>query len=88
MTTLATLATVIDPGAVQPPGTEGLVSIMSWVKWLALALAVAGLMVGGAMMTVQSRRGEGGEHVGRLGGTLAGVVVISAAAALVGFLAT
>ena len=56
--TLATLATVIDPGAVQPPGTEGLVSIMSWVKWVALALAVAGLMVGGAMVNAElwSRR--------------------------------
>ena len=88
MTTLAALATVIDPGAVQPPGTEGLVAIMSWVKWVALALAVVGLISGGAMMTIQHRRGEGGELVGRLGGTLSGVVVISAAAALVGFLAT
>jgi hypothetical protein len=39
------------------------------------------------MMAVQSRRGEGGELVGRLGMALGGVVVISAAGALVGFLA-
>ena len=34
-----------------------------------------------------ARRGEGGEHVGKIGMSLAGVIVISAAVALVGFLA-
>jgi hypothetical protein len=39
-------------------------------------------------MAIQSRRGEGGEHVGKIGMALGGVIVISAASALVGFLAT
>ena len=34
------------------------------------------------------RRGEGGEHVGKIGMALGGVIIISAAAALVGFLTT
>lgn len=31
------------------------------------------------MMGINSRRGEGGEHVGKIGMALAGVIVISAA---------
>lgn len=77
---------VPNPDAIQPPGTEGFTAIMGWVKWVALAICVIGLIVAGAMMAVQSRRGEGGEHAGKIGMALGGVVVISAAASLVGFL--
>ena len=49
-------------------------------------MGLLGLIAAGAMMAIQSRRGEGGEHVGRIGMSLAGVIVIGAAAALVGFL--
>ncbi|RCK70113.1 hypothetical protein DT076_07910 [Desertihabitans brevis] len=76
-----------DPTAQQPPGTEGLNTILGWGKWVALAVCILGLFAAGALMAVQSRRGEGGEHVGKLGWALAGVVVISAAASIVGFLA-
>lgn len=75
-----------DPQA--PPGTEGFVSIMGWARWVALAICILGLVAAGAMMAIQSRRGEGGEHVGKIGMALGGVIVISAAGALVGFLAT
>ena len=74
------------PNPVQPPGTEGFTSIMGWAKWVALAVCVLGLIAAGALMAIQSRRGEGGEHVGRIGMALGGVIVISAAGALVGFL--
>ena len=77
---------VPDPNPVQPPGTEGFTSIMGWAKWVALAVCVLGLIAAGALMAIQSRRGEGGEHVGRIGMALGGVIVISAAGALVGFL--
>jgi hypothetical protein len=74
----------VNPSA--PPGTEGFTAIMGWAKWIALAVCILGLMAAGAMMAIQSRRGEGGEHVGKIGMALAGVIVISAAATLVGFL--
>ena len=77
---------VADPNPVQPPGTEGFTSIMGWAKWVAHAVCVLGLIAAGALMAIQSRRGEGGEHVGRIGMALGGVIVISAAGALVGFL--
>jgi len=75
------------PSAEQPPGTEGLNTILNWAKWIGLAVCIMGLFAAGAMMAIQSRRGEGGEHVGKIGMALGGVIVISAAASLVGFLA-
>lgn len=80
-------STVPDPVATQPPGTEGFTTIMGWAKWIALAVCILGLFAAGALMAIQSRRGEGGEHVGKIGMALGGVIVISAGAALVGFLA-
>ena len=80
-------AQVPNPDAVQPPGTEGFNTLMGWAKWVALAVCVLGLFAAGALMAIQSRRGEGGEHVGKIGMALGGVIVISAGAALVGFLA-
>lgn len=77
---------VPDPSPVQPPGTDGFIAIMGWAKWVALAVCVLGLIAAGALMAIQSRRGEGGEHVGKIGMALGGVIVISAAGALVGFL--
>jgi hypothetical protein len=85
---LATLPGKIpDPTPVQPPGTEGFTTIMGWAKWIALAVCIIGLIAAGALMAIQSRRGEGGEHVGKIGMALGGAIVISAASALVGFLA-
>ncbi|MFC0456201.1 hypothetical protein ACFFGR_06495 [Arthrobacter liuii] len=79
-------AQIPNPAPIQPPGTGGLTTIMGWGKWVALAVCVLGLFAAGALMAIQSRRGEGGEHVGKIGMSLGGVIVISAAAALVGFL--
>ena len=86
-TALGIVSAVPDPAPVQPPGTDGLSTILGWAKWVALAVCVLGLITAGALMAIQSRRGEGGEHVGKIGMALGGVVVISAAASLVGFLA-
>lgn len=93
--TLATVAThlqafagsIPDPAPIQPPGTGGITDLLGWLKWVALAVVVAGLIAAGAMMSIQSRRGEGGEHVARIAYGLGGVIVISAATALVSFLA-
>ena len=83
----STQAGLPDPAPIQPPGTEGLTAILGWARWVALAVCILGLFAAGALMAVSSRRGEGGEHVGKIGMALAGVIVISAAVALVGFLA-
>jgi hypothetical protein len=82
------LAQLPDPAPTQPPGTEGFEDLLGWAKWVALAVCILGLFAAGALMAVQSRRGEGGEHVGKIGMALGGVIVISAAVGLVGFLST
>lgn len=82
------LAVVPDPGAGSaPPGVgDKFVEVMGWAKWVALGIAVLGIIATGAMMTVNARRGEGGELVGRLGWAMAGVCVIAGAVSIVGFL--
>lgn len=77
---------VPDAGANKPGGLgQGLENIIGFAKWVGLGICVLGLVAAGAMMAINSRRGEGGEHVGRIGMALGGVIVISAAATLVGF---
>lgn len=78
---------VPNPAPIQPPGTGGISTLLGWLRWVGLAVCVAGLMAAGAMMSIQSHRGEGGQHVARIGMGLGGVIVIGAAASLVGFLA-
>ena len=81
------VSAVPDPGnGTPPPGFEKFQQVMGWVKWLALGVAVIGIMIIGAKLAIESRRGEGGAHLGALGTAMAGVIVISGAASLVGFL--
>lgn len=75
-----------NPAPMQPPGTNGFIVFMGWAKWVALAVCILGIIAAGAMMSINSRRGEGSEHAGRLFNALAGVVVIAAAGSIVGFL--
>lgn len=82
-----TLADVPNPPSQQPPGTEGLVTIMGWAKWVALAVLVVALIAAGVMFAVRARRGDGAEGIGHVGMVLAGVIVVSAAGTMVGFLA-
>lgn len=74
-----------NPGrGVQPPGTGGLTTIANWVAWIAFFICLIGVIIAGAGMAIQHRRGEGGESVARLGWVLGGCVTIGAASALVG----
>ena len=79
------IATVPDPGqGSQPPGTEGFQTILKWAAWIGLAVCVLGVIIAGASMAVSSRRGEGGEHMSKLGWVLGGCIIIGAASGLVG----
>ena len=80
-------AVVPDPGpGGMPPGFEAVTTVMGWAKWVGLGVAVVGLIILGVTMTVSARRGEGGDIGGWLGRLLVGVIVISAAFTIVGFL--
>ena len=53
---------------------------------IGLGIAVVGLIMLGVSLTISARRGEGGEIGGWLGRLLIGVIIISAAFTIVGFL--
>ncbi|MFT8395948.1 hypothetical protein [Propionibacterium sp.] len=79
-------ADVPNPDPVQPPGTGGVVTLLGWLKWGGLVMCIAGLIAAGGMMAIKYHRGEGGEQAGWIGKALIGVIVIGAAASMVGFL--
>ncbi|GAB3186145.1 hypothetical protein GCM10027060_26530 [Nesterenkonia halophila] len=81
------IANVPNPSGEQPPGMDEINTILDWAFWLGLAACVAGLIAGGALMAIQSRRGEGSEHAGRIAMACIGAVVIGAASMLIGALA-
>jgi hypothetical protein len=81
------LAAPPNPGeGTAPPGSEGFITLMGWGKWAALGICIMSLIGAGVMMGFGNRHGDGGEHAARLGRILGGVIIISAAFSLVGFL--
>ncbi len=80
-------ADVPNPGPIAPPGFEGPVSvIIGMAKWGGLALAVLGVIIIGAKMMVNVRRGEAAGELGQQLYVALGCILIGAASSLVGFL--
>lgn len=75
-----------DPEA--PPGFDRVEDIMGWVKWGCLGLLVVAMMIAGARVGFGGRHGDGNEHAGRVGSILIGVMIVGAAGALIGFVAS
>ena len=74
-----------NPGTGEaPPGSAGLLTILKWIAWIVFALAVVGILITAATMMINNRRGEGGEHAGRLAWVLGGCILASAASGIVG----
>ncbi len=75
-----------DPGRGKPPpGTvrDGLNTILGWAKYTGLTVGVLGFIVVGAIMTINFRRGSGGEHGAALGWVMAGCLVMASASGFV-----
>ena len=79
----AVVTQIPNPDPVLPPGMGGVTTVLSWLKWIAYAVAVAAIIIAGIMMMFRHRRGEGGENIGALGWVLGGVIVISAGGGLI-----
>ena len=78
--------TVPDPTRDAPGALTGKVdTVLGIVAWAGTAAGVAGVLITGAMMAISMRRGEGSEHMGRLGMVLGGCVLVAAAGPLVNF---
>lgn len=87
LTELVTAVAALPNPEPQPiPGFEGVTTILAWLKWGGLILGIGALVSLGVMFMINSRRGEGGEHVGRGAAILGGVLLIGASGFIVGTL--
>ena len=68
------------------PGSDAFTTILSYVTYIGLALAVLSIIALGAMIALRSRRGEGMRSIGALGLIFIAIMLISGASALVGAL--
>lgn len=89
LTSLANQATTVllsvpNPSPVAPPGSDGFITVLNWVFWIALAAGVLGFMIVGIMMMLanQGRMSSGGEHTAKLAWVAVGLIVVAAASGL------
>ncbi|MCK6211942.1 hypothetical protein KZX45_15460, partial [Georgenia sp. EYE_87] len=76
----------VAPGDVAPGSVQAVETVLGWVVWVSLGVAMLSLLALGAWLALAGRRGDGERHLGRVGVVLGGVVLISGASALVGAL--
>lgn len=79
----AVLAAVPKPNGTQPPGTQKLTTVLDWTFWGVTFLCVIGVLMVAGAMAVSHRRGEGGEHLAKLGWVMGACVLGGAGSALV-----
>lgn len=77
---------VPNPHKDAPAALTGKVNtVLGLLAWVGTAAGVAGVLITGAMMAISMRRGEGSEHMGRLGMVLGGCVLVATAGPVVTF---
>lgn len=74
------------PEGVQPPGTEGLTTILGWIAWGVTFICVVGVFFVAGSMAISHRRGEGSEAVGKLGWVMGACILGASATSLVNVL--
>lgn len=70
-------------GDVAPASGATITTVMGYVTWISLAVAILSLFALGALVATRMRAGEGITAVGRVGLILGAVVLVAAASALV-----
>jgi hypothetical protein len=65
------------------PHAGNIETVLGYVSWIGLALAVLSLITLGALIAVRMRAGEGIAALGRIGAVLCGVLLLSGAGSLV-----
>jgi hypothetical protein len=65
-----------NPDPVQPPGTDGVNTILAWLKWIGFAVVGGAIVVGGIGIAVALRRGEAGDALPKILWPMAGAIVI------------
>ena len=79
-------ADIPAPTGIQPPGTEGLTTILGWIAWGVTFLCVVGVFLVAGRMAFSHRRGEGSEAVGQLGWVMGACILGASATSLVNVL--
>jgi hypothetical protein len=75
---------VPTPGGAAPSELTAKVLVaINLVAWAGTAAGVVGVLVCGVTMAISHRRGEGSEHMGRLGLVLGGCVLVATAGPIV-----
>ncbi|MEU0147670.1 hypothetical protein ABZ119_17180 [Streptomyces sp. NPDC006288] len=71
----------------QAPGAlaDAVDTVLGIAGWAGTAAGVAGVLVTGIMMAVSMKRGEGSEHLSRLGMVLGGCVLVATAGPIITF---
>ncbi|WP_413102877.1 hypothetical protein [Streptomyces sp. Inha503] len=60
-------------------------TVLGVLAWAGTAAGVAGILITGVMMAMSVKRGEGSEHLSRLGMVLGGCVLVATAGPIVTF---
>ncbi|MFF7987730.1 hypothetical protein ACFZDK_53345 [Streptomyces sp. NPDC007901] len=82
----AASSSVPQPGRAAPGALADAVNLVLGIAgWAGTAAGVAGIIITGAMMAVSMKRGEGSEHLSRLGMVLGGCVLVSTAGPTIAF---
>jgi len=76
-----------DPAPQQPPGTEGVTTLLSWIKYIGYIVVAGSIIVGGILISISFRRGEGHDALPKILWPCAGAIVIGAGAAIIGAIA-
>lgn len=74
--------------ATMPSGFGGFDTIMSWAKWICLAILILALMIQGVRMAIGGRQGDGSDYAKGIGMVLAGVMIVTGAGFLITTLQT
>lgn len=69
---------IADPGSVQPPGTDGVSTLLSYMKWGGTITAIVGLLTVGYKFTLGGDR-HSQDGVGMLAKVAGGMLIFGAA---------
>ena len=81
------LADVPNPDPTPPPGTDGVNTMLSWLKWIGYSVVAGAMIIGGTMIAVSFRRGEGHDALQKVLWPMAGAIVIGSGATWISTLA-
>lgn len=65
------------------PNSEGIITVLSWVTWIAIVIAGISIILLGGLIATRIRNGEGFQAAGRIGIVLGAIFLMSGATALV-----